>query len=96
MMLTTQPIVLPMVHRAPLTSLRRWKSEIAMGIPYDTAKEITPTETNARNADDDPRFISPSNICTTVVCGSRVSIIRFVKESEGLDSRCSSDTTASP
>lgn len=80
-MLTTQPTVRPIVHRAPLTSLRRWKSEIAMGIPYDTAKEITPTETNARNADDDPRLISPSSICTTVVCGSRVSTMWFITDS---------------
>lgn len=67
---TTQPTVFPIVHLAPLTSFRQWNMEMAIGIPYDTAREITPTETNARKADDEPRLMRPSSICTAVVSTS--------------------------
>lgn len=66
-MLMGQPRTLPIVHLAPLTSFRRWTSEMAMGIPYDTASEMTPTLTNARNADEEPRFTTPNNIWMAVV-----------------------------
>lgn len=40
---------------------------MAIGMPYETARDITPTDTNARNADDDPKLMRPSSIWTTVV-----------------------------
>lgn len=40
---------------------------MGIGIAYDTASEITPTDTKAKKAEDDPRLMSPSNISTTVV-----------------------------
>jgi len=65
--LTTHPIFPSSVHGAALTSRRRCHMLMTIGIAYDTANEMTPTETNARNADEDPRFISPRSICTIVV-----------------------------
>lgn len=67
---TIQPTVLPSVHLATLTSLRACVNEMAMGMPYDTAKEITPTETNAKKAELLPKLISPSNNWIKVVSTS--------------------------
>src|SRR5687768_6737127 len=64
---TGHPTVGPMVHLAAFTSLRRCHMEMAQGTAYEIASDMTPTETKARNAEEEPRLIRPRSICTTVV-----------------------------
>ena len=44
--------------------------EMEIGIAYEMANDMTPTDTKARKADEEPRLIKPSSICTTVVRAS--------------------------
>jgi hypothetical protein len=52
---TTQPIVLPGVHLAEFTPRRPLSMDSEMGMPYDIASAMTPTETKALNAEELPR-----------------------------------------
>lgn len=56
------PILGPIDHRAALTSVLRCHMLMTIGMAYVIDSEITPTETNARNAEDEPRLISASSI----------------------------------
>lgn len=66
-MLITQPILLPKLHGAVFTPARWDNMDSAIGIPYDTASATTPTDTNALNAELEPRYIRLRSIWTNVV-----------------------------
>lgn len=61
-MLTGHPNLAPIVHFAAFTSLRRCHIEMEIGIAYEIASDMTPTDTNARKAEDEPRLIKPRSI----------------------------------
>ena len=61
-----QPNTGPSDQFAPWTLFRRCPMRKAMGMPYETAKAMTPTEMKALKADVDPKLISPSSNCIRV------------------------------
>ena len=60
------PSVLGNFHRAFATSFLPSAMDTAIGNAYDSAKAMTPTDTKAVKAEEDPRSISPSSISTMV------------------------------
>jgi hypothetical protein len=62
---TIGPTIFPQFHCAVIISLRLLQMEIAIGIAYEAAKDMTLTETKELKADDEPKLIKPSSSCTT-------------------------------